>query len=531
MEAPSGGQTKVKAGKQRLGDLLVAQGLVDDAQLRQALRRQAQVGGHIGSILIELGAISIDALLAFLSEQTGFPSIDLYTVNIDPATLALVPLEKIRRLNVLPVAADENTVTLAMVNPHDYETVSEIGFSIGRKVKPVVVPAFMLEGALKLLLHRAVDGLEGAMIAQVITAQQEKVGTAPTLEALLEQFAASGADDLLLTAGVPPSLKASNSVSRLAMAPLTPVDCEVYGRKLLSPADWETFLNNRDHDFAINLPPAGRFRVNIYRQRNSVSIAIRRLPEQIADFRTLGLPEWVREFALKLQGLILVSGPAGHGKSTTLASLVDLINSHRKCNIVTFEDPVEYLHVHKLSNINQREVGRDTASFYEGLRHVFRQTPDVIVIGEMRDKESFEIALKAANTGHLVMSTAHARNATAVIESTINMFEPHRQGLIRAMLADSLLLSLSQRLVPRKDGKGRVLALEKLINSHRIKKRIREEQTHHIRSQMQAGSEDFTSLDVALVELCKRGLIRFDDGLLFAEDKSYFQDGTGFSRA
>jgi twitching motility protein PilT len=208
----------------------------------------------------------------------------------------------------------------------------------------------------------------------------------------------------------------------------------------------------------------------------------------------------------------------------TLSAMVDIINTHRKCNIVTLEDPIEYLHKHKKSNINQREVRRDTESFQEGLRRVFRQAPDVIVVGELRDKESFEIALRAADTGHLVLSTVHGNNSTSIIETVINMFPPHQQNLIRMRIADCLLLSFTQRLVPLKTGRGRVLAYEKLINNYRIKNLIREEKTHQIRSQMQAGSEDFTSIDASLAGLYREGFITFDAGLLFSDNGQFYRE-------
>jgi len=182
---------------------------------------------------------------------------------------------------------------------------------------------------------------------------------------------------------------------------------------------------------------------------------------------------------------------------------------------------VEYLHKHKKSNICQREIGTDAPTFIDGLRNIFRQAPDVIVIGEMRDRETFRIALQAAGSGHLVLSTAHADSATAVIERIINMFEPHEQALIRTMLSECLLLSLSQRLVPKQKAPGRILALEKLINTHRLRKFIREGKTHQIRAQLQTGSEDFTSIDIELANLCRQGKIDFEDGLMFAEDKAF----------
>jgi len=527
MKAKSANSTQLEIKKKkRIGDLMVAHGIVTQSQLQQALKRQSQVGGHIGSILIEMGYLSNEQLLKFLSKQTGVPSLNLYKYNINQRIVGLIPIDKINTLKVLPVAANEHVVTVAMVNPHDFEAISEIGFLLGKKIKPVVVPSFMMDAAKKSLFQKASSGLSGKRVAQVAQAEQQKVKETQNLYTLLKQMVEARADDMLLTAGVPPSLKISNEMTRLVMAPLTPVDCENYARELLSDREWRVFGDKNDYDLAVTYPEIGRFRISVYRQRNSVSISIRALPDSIPSFKDLNLPEWLSEFALKHQGLIMISGPAGHGKSTTMGALVDVINRNRRCNIVSLEDPVEYLHVHKLSNINQREVGRDTESFYEGMRHVFRQAPDVIIVGEMRDKESFEIALKAANTGHLVLSTVHANNSTSVIESVVTMFEPHKQALIRVMLADSLILSLSQRLIPRKKGSGRILATEKLVNSHRIKNRIREQKTHHIRTQMQTGSEDFSSLDVSLVSLYKRGLIIFEDGLRFAEDKQYYHEAT-----
>ena len=524
MTRPPKSPAKASQGKKRIGDTFVDNGLLSKEQLQTALQYQTQNGGHLGSILIEMGFITIEDLLDFLSKQSGFPAINLYKTDISKDLLGLLPKEKLHNYQVLPVATDEYTLTLAMINPHDFETVSEIGFLLGKKVKPAIVPSFMMEAVRKVLLADPAGGLRGKLIEKMVAATSKEVGETTPLLAMLKYLSKSKANDLLLTAGAPPAMKISNEVKRLTMPPLTPVDCEMYARELLSDEEWASFEKTNDYGIAITYPKLGRFRANVFRQRNSIAIALRNLPESIPSLGDLNLPDWLREFALRPQGLILIGGPAGHGKSTTMCALVDIINNNRRCNILSLEDPVEYLHKHKMSNINQREVGRDTESFSEGLRNVFRQAPDVIIIGEMRDIESMAIAMRAASTGHLVLSTIHANNSTSIIESIINAFEPHRQNLIRMMLADCLLLCLSQRLLPLKDRQGRILALEKLINSHRIRNRIREEKTHHIRSQMQAGSDDFVSLDVSLANLYKKGAVNLEDAAQFAEDDLFFRE-------
>ncbi len=524
MAKTSNSKQRTPASRQRIGDSFIDNNLITKEQLRQALTNQSQTGGQLGSILLELGYIKIDDLLAFLARQSGVEAINLYERNISKAILDLVSREKIFNDKILPVAVDQSTLTLAMVNPNDFEAISELGFSLGMKIKPVMVPSFMMEAVRKIMLTDSAGGLQGKSIQKMVEDSWDKMSKAPPLISLLQYLVKSNASDMLLTPGAPPCLKINNEVKRLSMPPLTPDDCEKYARGFLSDKDWRKFVSSNDMGFAVTYPSIGRFRCSVFRQRGSIAIAVRGLPEAIPSFAHLNLPSWLREFCLRPQGLILVGGPAGHGKSTSLCAMVDVINTNRCCNIITLEDPVEYLHQHKMSNINQRQVGRDTQSFSEGLRNVFRQAPDVIVIGEMRDKESYEIALKAASTGHLVLSTIHANSSTSVIETVINSFEPHEQNLIRQMLADCLLLCIAQRLVPAKTGARRILALEKLVNSHRIKNRIREEKTHHIRSQMQAGTEDFLSLDVALANLCNKDLIRIEDGAVYAEDEGFFRE-------
>lgn len=509
-------------GKPRLGERLVAGGLLDENQLEQVLKRQTQTGGRLGSLLIEMGLVQIEDLLAYLGNRYGVPAENLFMQNISEETLHLIPLKVMAEKLIIPISADQHTLTLGMANPQDFATVSEIEFQLNRKVRPVIIPLFMFDAAMKQLQSNGGCDLKGEILAEMMSLKRGE--GVPRIQTLLRYLVQSKADDMLICAGAPPSLKIGNSLKRLPIPALTPEDCEKYARDLMSPEVWQNFCERKDYGFSTTFRNIGRFRISAFWQRHSVSIALRPVQDDVPPLSALNLPSWISEFALRPHGLILISGPAGHGKSTTLAAMVDIINTHRGCNIITLEDPVEYLHKHKKSNVSQREIGCDTPSFLEGIRHVFRQAPDVVVVGELRDKETFRIALQAANSGHLVLSTTHSENSTTIIERTINMFEPHEHNLIRMMLSESLVLSIAQRLVPQKGGKGRVLALEKLQVSHRLRKFIREGKTHQIRAQLQNGAKDFTSIDIALAELCKAGRILFEDALPFADDRAFLQE-------
>ncbi len=507
--------------KPMLGEVLVKYGVITQNMLKNALRRQSQVGGQIGSILIDMGYITTDTLLDFLSRQFGVPSVNLFKVDIPPDMLKAMPLEKIKAYKVLPLEID-NKLTLAMVNPRDHIAIRDIEFILGKRVNTVVVPSRQFDAAIRSIEKKGAGAVKGCDLEQ--TCEHVPHEGSADMAILLRQLKESSATDLQLTAGVPPSLKMSTELRRMNMPPLNPENMTEYARTLMSPDQQAKFDQANDLDFAFTDKEFGRFRVNIYKQRNSVSITIRRIPDVIPTLRELGIPSEFESFALKTQGLILITGPAGHGKSTTMAALLDIINDKRRCNIVSLEDPIEYLHKHKNSNVNQREIGIDTASFHDGLKHIFRQDPDVIVIGEMRDPESFRIALQAAETGHLVLSTLHSRNATSTIERVIDIFPAEQQSQIRAQLADSLLLVLSQRLVMKKDKSGPVLAYEKLVNSFKIKNFIRDGKTHQIRSQMQLPGEEYSSIDVSLARLVNEGAISIEEGAKHADNLMFYQE-------
>ncbi len=511
--------------KQRIGELFVEQGLINTNQLKDALKKQAQVGGHLGSILVEMGFVDTDTMLSFLSKQVGIPSLNLSKIDISPEVIKIMPIDKIKAMKVLPVTFDENSITLAMVNPKDMIAIRDIEFSLGKKVNPVVVLASQMEAVLKKLVEHPENGISGSNIEK--DSHKIEIRKAPSLINLLKYLSNSPATDLMLTAGVPPSIKFGNDIRRASMNALTPDDCIRYAKELLKDKKWELFQEKGDFDTAITFPEIGRFRVNLYKQRNSISITLRYIKDILPSIEELNIPEWIKEYILMPQGLILISGPAGHGKTTTLNTIVDIINSTRKCNIITFEEPIEYLHKHKKSNVNQREIGTDTLSFIEGMKHVYRQDPDVIVIGDLRDAESFNVTLQAADTGHLVIASLHASNSVTTLERIVNMFPPHQQLFIRTRLADNLVFIFAQKLIPLKTGEGRILAYEAIINSIGIKNFIREGKTHQIRSQKTTiGTEDFIPLEISLANLYKSDLITFEDGLLYAENKQFFRDLT-----
>ncbi len=515
-------------GAPKLGDLLVTYEVISKNQLEEARRLQDQSGERLGSVLVGLDYISVDALLESLGKQYGRPTADLFKTEIPPELLGMVPLEQMKKCRAIPFGTTGQAIRLAMVDPDDMAATRELQFVLGMSVEPHIAPSFQILGALS-LLEKAGGRPAGPITGQQILDACRKTVRAgnlktPSLEELFTQLLQEDASDLLLVAGAPPSLKKNNEVTRLAGPFLTPQQVSAYAKKLMTESQLKRFIQEKELDYAITMPELGRFRINIYRQRKSVSIAVRPIVEDIPSLEKLRLPGWLEEIAMKSQGLVLLTGPTGHGKTTTLAALVDIINSRCKKNIITIEDPIEYLHRHKSSNVNQREVGVDTDSFHVGLRHVLREAPDVIVIGEMRDPESFAIALEAADTGHLVLSCLHANNATLAINRIIDVFPPEKQRQIRVQLADNLQLILNQRLVARKDGRGRILAYEKLTNSYRVRNLIREGKEQQIRSLLQQSMDDFHSIDVSLARICLEGKITTEAAMYYCQDENFFKD-------
>ena len=339
------------------------------------------------------------------------------------------------------------------------------------------------------------------------------------LDGLLIESLNRGASDLHLTVGVPPMVRCHGSLCPLDAPVLTADDTRGLVYSILTEEQQAELEDRWEFDLAHSVPGHARFRVNVYMQRGGIGAAFRAIPMRIRSFEELGIPPRVADLVLKPRGFVLVTGPTGSGKSTTLATMIDHINKHRTDHIITIEDPIEYLHTHGRSVINQREVGADTKSFATALKYILRQDPDVVLIGEMRDLETVSAALTAAETGHLVLATLHTQDAAQTIDRVIDVFPPHQQQQVRVQLAGTLQGIVSQQLLPTADGLGRAVATEILVVTPAVRNLIREGKTHQIQTTIETGHQHgMITMDRSLATLCKRGIITRETAMQRAID-------------
>lgn len=339
-----------------------------------------------------------------------------------------------------------------------------------------------------------------------------------SLAELLELTVKEGASDLHLTVGISPIIKVNGKLVRLEHEILCPEDTEAYAREILQDA-YEKYDAIGEYDTSYSIHGKGRFRVNIYKQRNSTALAIRVISLDMPTLDSLGYPETLKDICNLKRGLVLVTGPTGSGKSTTLAALINEINSNRESHIITIEDPIEFLHKHNKSIVNQREIGKDTLSYERALKAALREDPDVILIGEMRDLETISTAITAAETGHLVFSTLHTIGAAKTIDRIVDVFPPHQQEQIKIQLASVLQTIISQQLVETVDG-DRTAALEIMVATPAIKNLIREGKTHQIESSIQTGSKyGMRTMDMELANLYREGIITQETAMNSAIDR------------
>jgi twitching motility protein PilT len=335
------------------------------------------------------------------------------------------------------------------------------------------------------------------------------------LHQLLKAMVEKGASDLHITTGSPPQLRIDGKLVPLKTGPLTPVETKQLCYSILTDAQKHKFEEESELDLSFGVKGLSRFRSNVYMQRGAVAGAFRTIPFKILTFAELGLPAIVAELARKPRGLVLVTGPTGSGKSTTLASIVDKVNTDRHEHIITIEDPIEYLHPHKNCLVNQREVGADTQSFKKALKYILRQDPDVVLIGEMRDLETIESALVISETGHLAFATLHTNSCVQTINRILDVFPPYQQPQVRAQLSFVLEGVMTQNLLPKAGGPGRVLASEVMVPNPAIRNLIREDKVHQVYSQMQVGQSKFgmQTFNQCLAALFNKRLITLDEAI------------------
>jgi twitching motility protein PilT len=511
-----------------LGNILVNQGVIDASQLQQAEAYAQNNDSTLARTLVELGLAQETDLVRALAVALHLEYVDLEADRPDESAAALLDPARVRDLNALPVkfSPDGNGLVVAISDPAQRAVADQLQAELGQPVTLAMTTKKMLAAAID---HLASNGEsapapksrpltladDGGPDLEPAAKVRSEEATSLELDELLLDLLERGGSDLHLTAGVPPTVRVNGDLEPLESFPkMLPDELQKLLYGIMTQKQREQFENELELDLSYSIPGKSRFRVNVFQQRDALGAVMRVIPFEILPLEKLGIPEQVANFAYLPRGFVLVTGPTGSGKSTTLASIIDLINRNRPAHIMTVEDPIEFLHQHKRSVVNQREVGTDTHGFNQALKHVLRQDPDVILVGEMRDLETIQIALTAAETGHLVFGTLHTQDAPQTIDRIIDVFPPHQQEQIRVMLSGALKGVVCQTLLKTADGQGRAAAVEIMIATSAVKNLIREGKTHQIYSSIQAGaSHGMVAMDQTLADLVKSGRVTYEAAL------------------
>ncbi len=507
----------------RLGEFLVDRKVLSRDLLETALHKESTEGVSLTAVLLGEGLVGEKDLVAAIAAHSDQRFVDLAEHFVTPDLASMIPAELALRHVVVAVDWEGSDLVVAIADPTDERAITAVEEAVGCSVRPAM--------AIRSELHKVITALYGQ--APGTTGREKTVRRAESargavsddadhlhhdelhLDDLLVRVLDLGGSDLHLAVGCEPSVRVHGELKRLTEFPVmngSEIRRMIYA--VLTQRQREKFEEDLELDTSHAIPGHGRFRVNVFLQRDSVGAVLRVIPYEIVPLADLGLPLSVAKMAEYPRGLVLVTGPTGSGKSTTLASLVDLVNRTKPVHIMTVEDPIEFLHHHKKALVNQREVGEDTHSFAEALRRVLRQDPDVILVGEMRDLETIQIAITAAETGHLVFGTLHTQDAPQSIDRMIDVFPAHQQQQVKVQLASSLQGVVTQQLVPKATGKGRVAAVEVLVATPAVRNLIREGKTHQIYSSMQAGSQfGMQTMDQSLAHLVMSGTISMQSAL------------------
>ncbi|HWJ62022.1 MAG TPA: PilT/PilU family type 4a pilus ATPase [Acidimicrobiales bacterium] len=474
--------------------------------MEAALEEASRSGQPFPQVIAAHADIPPTDLAAAWAAALGARHIDFDTVVVEPEAVALLPEELGRSSRAVPVSVAGRTLLVAFSTPLDPRAVKQVTDHVRSEGGDIEI-GLSDDGA----IGAALDAAYGATSA----APDTTVGHAEPSHELYRIFDRAlelGASDVHLAANQPPFIRVVGELVRMPDEPvLSAAKVRELAFSILSVRQQQKFEETSELDTSHAMGNRVRFRVNVFVQRNAVGVAFRVIPFEVIDFDQLGLPPTVRTFANYPRGLILVTGPTGSGKSTTLASLIDIVNRERQSHIITIEDPIEFVHNSKVALVNQREVGTDTAGFGAALTSAMRQDPDVILVGEMRDLETISTAITAAETGHLVYATLHTQDAAQTVDRIIDVFPAEQQAQVRIQLANSLVGVVTQQLVPTADGRARAVASEVMVANHAIRALIRDGKVHQIHNAMMSGRKlGMQSMDDSLADLVRRGLVTLE---------------------
>jgi twitching motility protein PilT len=503
----------------RLAAALVEAGYETSSGIQPLVAEADATDQSLGYLLISRGRALASVVVGTLSQLAQLPAVDLSAFTPQPEAAEALPVELGVAFGAMAVQIDGRALVVAFSDPPEPSEIDDLAGRVGFRIHPVLADPMIIAH------HLGTDGPAPAAAPDAAPRSRENAvdellekgivaggmdDSVPLhIDDLLRYAVSVGASDLHLTAAMPGTIRLHGALRGIEGCP--PLDNDtirdmIFG--ILPGSQRERFEDEHELDTSHTIPGVGRFRVNVALQRGTITAALRPIPHEMPVFSSLGLPDCIRAFTDLRRGLVLVTGPTGSGKSTTLASLIDIINRTKPLHIVTVEDPIEFLHDHKRSIITQREIGEDTDSFAEALRRVLRQDPDVILVGELRDLETISMALTAAETGHLVFGTLHTQDAPQTIDRIIDVFPTQQQEQIRVMLASTLEGVVTQQLVPTADGAGRAPCAEVLVCTSAVRNLIRQAKTHQIYSLMQVGASfGMQTMDQGLAGLVKSGII------------------------
>jgi twitching motility protein PilT len=517
----------------KLSNYLVAGGHLGVQQAADLMADSGRTGISLVNRLLAGRLISQQVLAQGLASCSGLRFVLPSHLKPAPRALDLLTAEQAHEVGGLPLMVDPAQAVVAFALPPTTQQLAQVRALVRRPVVPVIAEIDALRGAIQTAYHGIVEPEPVHDPRENGRTRSPGTGAVVThIDELLECLLDMKGSDLHMAAGAKPTVRIQGDlrpIDRFGRLDSDKIKQLLYD--ILSEKQIAAYEHELELDAAYSIPSRSRFRLNVFRQRGSVGAVLRVIPFDIPPFDDLGLPTAIRRLADLPRGLVLVTGPTGSGKSTTLASLIDIINRTKAVHIMTCEDPIEFLHTHQRAIVNQREVGQDTLSFASALRRVLREDPDVILVGEMRDLETIHMALTAAETGHLVFGTLHTQSAPQTVERIVDVFPPEQQGQVRVMLGTTLQAVVTQQLIAEKAGKGRVAAVEVLLVTPAVRNLIREGKGHQIPTQMQAGAKHgMVTMDQSLATLVKSGRVSYELAAERASNPDVLRDLIGLPR-